>query len=83
MRSTTYSRTTHETDIKIDLDLDGTGLYDNETGVGFFDHMLDQFARHSLIDVKIRCVGDLQIDDHHTVGRCWHCHWTGLKPSRW
>jgi imidazoleglycerol-phosphate dehydratase len=67
MRSTTYSRTTHETDIKIDLDLDGTGLYDNETGVGFFDHMLDQFARHSLIDVKIRCVGDLQIDDHHTV----------------
>lgn len=67
MRSTTYSRTTHETDIKIDLDLDGTGLYDNETGVGFFDHMLDQFARHSLIDVKIRCIGDLQIDDHHTV----------------
>ncbi|MBT5301174.1 MAG: imidazoleglycerol-phosphate dehydratase HisB [Tateyamaria sp.] len=67
MRSATYSRTTHETDIKIDLDLDGTGLYDNETGVGFFDHMLDQFARHSLIDVKIRCVGDLQIDDHHTV----------------
>ena len=67
MRSTTYSRTTHESDIKIALDLDGTGLYDNETGVGFFDHMLDQFARHSLIDVKIRCVGDLQIDDHHTV----------------
>ena len=67
MRSATYSRTTHETNIKIDLDLDGTGLYDNETGVGFFDHMLDQFARHSLIDVKIRCVGDLQIDDHHTV----------------
>jgi len=67
MRSATYSRTTHETDIKIDLDLDGTGLYDNETGVGFFDHMLDQFARHSLIDVKIRCIGDLQIDDHHTV----------------
>ena len=67
MRSATYSRTTHETNIKIDLNLDGTGLYDNETGVGFFDHMLDQFARHSLIDVKIRCVGDLQIDDHHTV----------------
>ena len=67
MRSDTYSSTTHETNIKIDLDLDGTGLYDNETGVGFFDHMLDQFARHSLIDVKIRCVGDLQIDDHHTV----------------
>ena len=67
MRSATYSRTTHESDIKIALDLDGTGLYDNETGVGFFDHMLDQFARHSLIDVKIRCVGDLQIDDHHTV----------------
>ena len=54
MRSATYSRTTHETNIKIDLDLDGTGLYDNETGVGFFDHMLDQFARHSLIDVEIR-----------------------------
>jgi len=67
MRSATVSRKTAETDINVDITLDGTGAYDNETGVGFFDHMLDQLARHSLIDMKIRCSGDLHIDDHHTV----------------
>jgi imidazoleglycerol-phosphate dehydratase len=49
------------------FDLDGTGAYDNQTGVGFFDHMLDQLARHSLIDLTVRAAGDLHIDDHHTV----------------
>ena len=67
MRRTTLSRKTAETDITVEIDLDGTGRYDNATGVGFFDHMLDQLARHSLIDMTIRAEGDLHIDDHHTV----------------
>ncbi len=67
MRSATVTRKTAETDISVEITLDGSGSYDNQTGVGFFDHMLDQLARHSLIDMKIRCAGDLHIDDHHTV----------------
>ena len=67
MRTSTLTRTTAETDISVTLDLDGTGQYDNDTGVGFFDHMLDQLARHALIDMTVRCKGDLHIDDHHTV----------------
>ncbi len=67
MRSTTLTRTTAETDVTVEINLDGTGAYDNQTGVGFFDHMLDQLARHSLIDMTIRAKGDLHIDDHHTV----------------
>ena len=67
MRRATLPRTTAETDISVDLNLDGTGVYDNQTGVGFFAHMLDQLARHALIDMTVRCAGDLHIDDHHTV----------------
>ncbi|MEM7632831.1 MAG: imidazoleglycerol-phosphate dehydratase HisB [Pseudomonadota bacterium] len=67
MRSHTITRTTAETDISVEINLDGTGTYDNETGVGFFDHMLDQLARHALINMTVRCSGDLHIDDHHTV----------------
>ncbi len=67
MRSAKISRTTAETEISVEVNLDGTGAYDNETGVGFFDHMLDQLARHALIDMTVRCKGDLHIDDHHTV----------------
>ncbi|SOH92982.1 imidazoleglycerol-phosphate dehydratase [Monaibacterium marinum] len=67
MRSATITRKTAETDITVDINLDGTGRYDNQTGVGFFDHMLDQLARHALIDMTVRCAGDLHIDDHHTV----------------
>ena len=67
MRSATITRTTAETDITVEINLDGTGIYDNQTGVGFFDHMLDQLSRHALIDMKIRAKGDLHIDDHHTV----------------
>ncbi|MCX7560911.1 imidazoleglycerol-phosphate dehydratase HisB [Sulfitobacter sp. F26204] len=67
MRTTTLTRTTAETDVSVEINLDGTGVYDNQTGVGFFDHMLDQLARHSLIDMTIRAKGDLHIDDHHTV----------------
>ena len=67
MRTATITRKTAETDISVEVNLDGTGVYDNQTGVGFFDHMLDQLARHSLIDMKVRATGDLHIDDHHTV----------------
>jgi imidazoleglycerol-phosphate dehydratase len=67
MRQSTLTRSTAETEITVEINLDGTGAYDNQTGVGFFDHMLDQLARHSLIDMTIRAKGDLHIDDHHTV----------------
>lgn len=67
MRTAQISRKTAETDIQVEITLDGTGQYDNATGVGFFDHMLDQLARHALIDMKVRASGDLHIDDHHTV----------------
>ena len=67
MRTASVTRTTAETDIAVALNLDGTGSYDIATGVGFFDHMLDQLARHALIDLDVRAKGDLQVDDHHTV----------------
>jgi len=67
MRTATVTRATAETEISVEINLDGSGSYDNQTGVGFFDHMLDQLARHSLIDMTIRAKGDLHIDDHHTV----------------
>ena len=67
MRSATITRNTAETQISVAINLDGTGQYDNQTGVGFFDHMLDQLSRHSLIDMTIRAAGDNHIDDHHTV----------------
>ena len=67
MRTAKITRKTAETDITVEINLDGTGTYDNQTGVGFFDHMLDQLARHALIDMTVRATGDLHIDDHHTV----------------
>ncbi|MBU9699263.1 imidazoleglycerol-phosphate dehydratase HisB [Rhodobacteraceae bacterium HSP-20] len=70
MRTAEISRTTSETEIAVTVNLDGTGTYDNHTGVGFFDHMLDQLARHSLIDITVKADGDLHIDDHHTVEDC-------------
>jgi imidazoleglycerol-phosphate dehydratase len=70
MRKATITRKTAETDITATLNLDGSGAYDVKTGVGFFDHMVDQLARHSLIDITLRAKGDLHIDDHHTVEDC-------------
>lgn len=67
MRKATITRKTAETSISVTIDLDGTGTYDNDTGVGFFDHMLDQLSRHALIDMHVRAEGDLHVDDHHTV----------------
>ena len=66
-RKAEVSRKTSETDIKIELNLDGTGKYEIDTGVNFFNHMLESFSRHSFIDLKVKAVGDIEIDDHHTV----------------
>jgi imidazoleglycerol-phosphate dehydratase len=67
MRTATVKRKTKETDITVTVDLDGTGQAEIATGIGFFDHMLEQVARHSLIDIAISAKGDLHIDQHHTV----------------
>ena len=67
MRKATRTRKTAETEVTVTIGLDGTGRYDNRTGVGFFDHMLDQLARHAMVDLTVAAQGDRQIDDHHTV----------------
>ncbi len=66
-RSAEISRKTHETDIQLSLDLDGSGACNVQTGIGFFDHMLTLLARHGLFDVTVQAVGDLEVDGHHTV----------------
>ena len=66
-RSAEITRNTNETQITVHVNLDGTGVAKLNTGIGFFDHMLDQIARHGLIDLQIQAVGDLHIDGHHTV----------------
>ncbi|SHJ12682.1 imidazoleglycerol-phosphate dehydratase HisB [Wenxinia saemankumensis] len=67
MRQASLTRKTAETEIAVSVNLDGTGTRDCATGIGFFDHMLDQMARHSMIDLHVRATGDLHVDDHHTV----------------
>lgn len=67
MRTAAITRTTKETDISLTLNLDGAGVYDIKTGVGFFDHMLTGFARHGSFDLSLTCTGDTWVDDHHTV----------------
>ena len=67
MRKNKITRETNETKVSVSINLDGTGEYSNDTNVGFFDHMLDQLSRHSLIDLKVKTTGDTEIDDHHTV----------------
>jgi imidazoleglycerol-phosphate dehydratase/histidinol-phosphatase len=66
-RSVTHERNTHETKIAIELNLDGSGKANNQTGLGFFDHMLDQIAKHANVDLAVRVQGDLHIDEHHTI----------------
>lgn len=66
-RQATIERNTKETQIKATVDLDGSGAYDVKTGIGFLDHMLEQLARHSLIDITLSAKGDLHIDHHHTA----------------
>ena len=77
MRTASIARKTHETDIAVSVNLDGTGTYDVSTGIGFLDHMIEQFSRHSLIDISCRIEGDLHVDQHHTtedsaiaIGQC-------------
>lgn len=67
MRTARITRNTTETRIEVEVDLDGTGQYTVSTGIGFLDHMIEQFARHSLIDVTLRVEGDLHVDQHHTT----------------
>ena len=67
MRTGSIHRKTNETSIEVDLNLDGSGTYDVTTGIGFLDHMLEQLSRHSLIDLRVKAVGDLHIDQHHTT----------------
>ena len=69
-RQATITRTTKETEITATVDLDGTGAYEIGTGIGFLDHMLEQLARHALIDIRLRAKGDLHIDFHHTTEDC-------------
>jgi imidazoleglycerol-phosphate dehydratase len=67
MRTAEIKRKTNETDISVSVNLDGSGTYKIETGIGFLDHMLDQLSKHSLIDISVRAKGDLHIDFHHTA----------------
>jgi imidazoleglycerol-phosphate dehydratase len=67
MRTASITRKTHETDIFVEVNLDGTGAYQVSTGIGFLDHMIEQFSRHSLIDITCRIKGDLHVDQHHTT----------------
>jgi len=66
-RKCSLERKTRETDIRLEIDLDGTGSYDVETGIPFFDHMLESFAKHGLFDLRLRAAGDVEVDLHHTV----------------
>jgi imidazoleglycerol-phosphate dehydratase len=70
MRQATIERKTRETEIKVTVGLDGTGVSSIKTGIGFFEHMVEQLARHGLIDIDLNATGDLHIDDHHTVEDC-------------
>lgn len=70
MRTATITRKTTETEVNCTVNLDGTGAYDVHTGVGFLDHMLEQLARHSLVDISLKAEGDLHIDAHHTTEDC-------------
>ena len=67
MRTANIERKTKETTISVDVNIDGTGQYEIQTGIGFLDHMLEQISRHSLIDLKVKAKGDLHIDLHHTT----------------
>ncbi|MCJ9428176.1 imidazoleglycerol-phosphate dehydratase HisB [Kordiimonas marina] len=81
MRIAAYDRKTKETSIDVALNLDGTGIYDVHTGIGFLDHMLEQLSRHSLIDIELKCEGDLHIDGHHTTEDCGIALGTAVKKA--
>jgi len=81
MRTASIERKTKETDVSVELNLDGTGMYDVHTGIGFLDHMLEQLSRHSLMDLKVRAEGDLHIDGHHTTEDCGIVIGTAIKNA--
>ncbi len=81
MREASISRATRETDIRLSLNLDGSGKTELDTGVGFFDHMLDAFSRFALVDLSLRCKGDLQVDAHHTVEDCGICLGRAIREA--
>ena len=81
MRTAEIERKTAETDIQLSINLDGTGTSDIETGVGFLDHMLDLFARHAVVDLKVRANGDLHVDQHHTVEDIGICLGQAVKEA--
>ena len=80
-RTSSMSRKTKETDIKVDLNLDGKGEFKIATGIGFFDHMLEQLSFHSGIDMQIDCKGDLHVDFHHTVEDVAICIGLAIKDA--
>ena len=80
-RTATIERNTKETKIKLSLNLDGTGQSDVKTGLAFFDHMIDQIARHGLFDITLHCEGDLEVDAHHTVEDCALAFGSALKEA--
>ena len=81
MRSAAISRKTAETDISLTLNLDGTGESDINSGVGFLDHMLTLFARHGRFDLTLKCTGDTQVDDHHSVEDIGICLGRAVKEA--
>ena len=80
-RKAKHTRKTAETQIELELSLDGAGIADIQTGVGFLDHMLELFAKHAVVDLKVRAKGDLQVDQHHTVEDTGICLGMALRES--
>ena len=81
MRTSTITRRTAETDIRLTLDIDGTGKSDIDTGCGFLNHMLTLFAKHGRFDLTVKCVGDTDVDDHHTVEDIGICLGTAFSEA--
>lgn len=81
MRTSTITRRTAETDIRLTLDIDGTGKSDIDTGCGFLNHMLTLFAKHGCFDLNVKCVGDTDVDDHHTVEDIGICLGTAFSEA--
>lgn len=81
MRKGSLTRKTKETRIQLSLDLDGTGVYEINTGIGFFNHLLETFSRHSLIDLNLDASGDLHVDFHHLVEDCGICLGKALREA--
>ena len=80
-RTATINRKTAETEISLELNIDGSGQSDISTGVGFFDHMLELFAKHGALDLTIKCNGDLHVDQHHTVEDVGICLGQAIKEA--